>query len=292
MPNATDPTPREVVTNFYAAYAKGDLATLRRSLAVDVVWTQCQGFPGGGNHHGVDAVIEAIARGNRARWRDFTAELHETLVDGERVVVLGAYRGVHAVTARPMHAVFAHVYAVRAGRIVRFEQIADTAPMVAAAQPPAAAADRAHTADLEFSGLRTRVVVPGAATGRVLTVLEISVDAGAGAPPHRSLAERKWFRVLDGRFRFRRDDRVVMLQSGDWLDVAAGAVHAFHNDESTPGRLLLVATPGLHDEFFSAMAALPVPHDWSEVQRVAMAHRQELLADQADVAPATEAAAP
>ena len=51
---------------------------------------------------------------------------------GDRVVALGQYEGTHAETGREMVSHFAHVYEVRDGRIARFDQIADTWPMVAA----------------------------------------------------------------------------------------------------------------------------------------------------------------
>ena len=65
-----------------------------------------------------------------ARWRDFEIVINEYLVDRGTVVVLGAYRGAHRQTGKEMLAEFAHVYRVDEGRVVRFDQIADTWQMV------------------------------------------------------------------------------------------------------------------------------------------------------------------
>lgn len=130
----TSPTPLATVQALYAAFAAGDEAALRALLHPDVAWNQCEGFPGGDRRRGVDAVLAAVFGGNRATWRGFRAPVARYLASGDEVVALGHYEGEHATTGRPMRAVFAHVYQVAAGRIVRFDQIADTWPMVRAAQ--------------------------------------------------------------------------------------------------------------------------------------------------------------
>jgi len=50
--------------------------------------------------------------------------------------------------------------------------------------------------------------------------------------------------------------------------IERGVLHGFRNDSGRSARMLLVATPARHDEFFRAMAALPVPHDRAAVQAV------------------------
>lgn len=126
------PTPADVVQRMYEAFAARDEIALRELLAADIHWQQCAGFPGGAERRGVDDVIASVFAGNRATWEGFAAPVREYLADGERVVALGHYEGRHAESGETMHAVFAHVYTVRDGRITHFEQIADTWPMVRA----------------------------------------------------------------------------------------------------------------------------------------------------------------
>lgn len=124
-----------VVQSMYAAFAARDEACLRTLLAPDVSWRQCAGYPGGGSRHGVDEVLNGVFRGNRSMWRGFRAVVERYLGAGEHVVALGFYDGEHSVTGAAMHAVFAHVYRVQDGRIVEFDQYADTWPMVRAGMP-------------------------------------------------------------------------------------------------------------------------------------------------------------
>ena len=122
----------ETVRALYDAFRDKDEAALRSVLADDVAWNQCDGMPGGAKRRGADDVVEGVFHGLAKTWRDFGAPIDEILEAGDRVIALGHYRGVHSETERAMRADFAHVYRVEQGRIVRFDQIADTWPMVAA----------------------------------------------------------------------------------------------------------------------------------------------------------------
>ncbi len=125
----------QVVRDMYEAFGMKDETRLRQLLHPDVEWIQCAGFPGGGHRRGQDEVLEKVFRSLRSDWNDWRVEIEEYLDAGDAVVVLGHYAGTHAATKRPMTAVFAHVYIVANGRIVRFRQFTDTHQLVKAAQP-------------------------------------------------------------------------------------------------------------------------------------------------------------
>ncbi len=125
----------QVVRDMYEAFGMKDETRLRQLLHPDVEWIQCAGFPGGGHRRGQDEVLEKVFRSLRSDWNDWRVEIEEYLDAGDAVVVLGHYAGTHAATKCPMTAVFAHVYIVANGRIVRFRQFTDTHELVKAAQP-------------------------------------------------------------------------------------------------------------------------------------------------------------
>ena len=124
--------PIEVVRAMYDAFARKDELALRRLLAHDVEWNQCPGFPGGERRKGAEEVLAKTFGGLRSAWRGFEAKVESLHASGTLVFALGRYRGVHVETGKAMEALFAHVYEVRDGRIVRYQQYCDTAPMVAA----------------------------------------------------------------------------------------------------------------------------------------------------------------
>jgi len=123
-------SPIALVQEMYAAFGKKDEALLREILHPRVEWIQCPGFPGGGHRKSADEVLEMVLGGLNTEWNDFQVKIDEYLDAGPSVVVIGRYAGTHSVTKKPMEAIFAHVYEVSDGRITRFRQITDTAPIV------------------------------------------------------------------------------------------------------------------------------------------------------------------
>ncbi len=123
----------EVVKELYRAFAAKDQEQLTKIIAEDVQWIQCDGFPGGDHRQGRQAVFDKVFSALKSEWVDFKAEVDEYLDAGDTIVVTGAYTGTHSQTQQQMRSVFAHVYDLSQGQIVRYRQFADTAPMVKAA---------------------------------------------------------------------------------------------------------------------------------------------------------------
>jgi uncharacterized protein len=121
-----------IVRELYDALTAHDEARIRAVLSSDIEWIQCAGFPGGGHRHGVEAVIEKVFSALATTWEGWRVNVHEFHDAGDTVLVMGTYGGTHSVTGRSMESLFAHVFDVGQGRITRFRQVADTAPIAAA----------------------------------------------------------------------------------------------------------------------------------------------------------------
>jgi ketosteroid isomerase-like protein len=67
-------------------------------------------------------------------WDGFSANAQDFIVAGARVVSLGTYSGTFKGTGKSMTAAFAHVWAVRDGRIAKFDMHTDTAKVLEALQ--------------------------------------------------------------------------------------------------------------------------------------------------------------
>ena len=59
-------------------------------------------------------------------WESFLVEPERVVAEGDVCVAVGTYRGTYRATGKSMTARFAHVWQMRDGRFVHFEQIADT----------------------------------------------------------------------------------------------------------------------------------------------------------------------
>lgn len=87
---------------------------------------------------------------------------------------------------------------------------------------------------------------------------------GAGAPPNRHAGEDEAFYVLDGSFSFTIDGTTREVGKGDFVKIPDGAVHAFKNTSSEPGRLLIMNAPGkVHEAFFSRVGEPLPPSSWA-----------------------------
>lgn len=129
-----DPSNLETVQSLYAALAAGDGDRVLEILDPDVEWIQNEGFPGGGRFVGAEAVYERVFNRLMDEWEGWQAEVGRWLIAGDSIVALGAYRGTFRKTGKSMRAAFAHVYGLEKGRIVRFEQYADTAKVAEACE--------------------------------------------------------------------------------------------------------------------------------------------------------------
>lgn len=123
-----------IIQTLYEAFAARDRDRILEIFDPEIEWIQNEGFPGGGRHVGAEAVLNDVFAKFRVDWEVWQAVVERWLDAGEAIVALGEYRGTHKTTGRSMKAAFAHVYWVRGGRIVRFEQYADTLKVAEAMQ--------------------------------------------------------------------------------------------------------------------------------------------------------------
>ncbi|NVN50594.1 nuclear transport factor 2 family protein [Mycolicibacterium hippocampi] len=120
-------TPTEVAQRFYRALAEGDGQALFDLLTDDFEGVVSKGMPHGvgGEHHGRVAMISAVW-GRIDSVYDVEVEPAEFLPTGDRVVVLGAYRGSARAGDTAVDAAFAHIITVKNNQITALHQITDT----------------------------------------------------------------------------------------------------------------------------------------------------------------------
>jgi len=120
-------TNSEMIRSLYEAFARGDVPAVLAALSPDVRWTEAEGFPYGGTYRGPQSVLEGVFMRLGADWEGFTVVPKEFVAQGETVVALGQYSGTYRKTGKSFSAPFVHVWSVRDGKAVRFQQHTDTA---------------------------------------------------------------------------------------------------------------------------------------------------------------------
>lgn len=125
----SETTPTAVAKRFYAAIARSDADDLFALLTDDFVGTVSAGMPlgVGGRHEGAQDMIAGVW-GRIDALYDVNVDPTEYLVvDDDRIVVIGRYRGSARDGGTAVDAAFAHVITTRGERMAALHQISDTA---------------------------------------------------------------------------------------------------------------------------------------------------------------------
>ena len=118
----------DLVRGIYAAFAAGDVPAVLGAMSADIEWNEAENFiyADGNPYRGPEAVLNGVFARIGAEWDGFAPIAEEILDAGDAVVVLGRYRGTHRATGTELDAQLAHVWRVRDGKVVGFQQYTDT----------------------------------------------------------------------------------------------------------------------------------------------------------------------
>jgi ketosteroid isomerase-like protein len=114
----------ETVRAFYAALGGGDAAAALGLMAEDIEWDTMWHYKVNGR--GPQKVAEGLFKPLIEEWSSFALVPAEYIVDGNRVVSLGHFTGLHGTSGKTANAAYAHVWDVEGGKIQRFRQYIDT----------------------------------------------------------------------------------------------------------------------------------------------------------------------
>ena len=118
----------QVIRGMYEAFGRGDIPQVLGQMNQDTEWHEAENFiyADRSPYVGPQAVLEGVLMRFGSEWEGFTVTPEEWLDAGNRVVVLGTYRGTHKATGNRVRAQFAHIWGVKEGRVLRFQQYTDT----------------------------------------------------------------------------------------------------------------------------------------------------------------------
>ena len=126
-------TPTALVREFYDKLSVGDAPGALGLMARDIEWITMWHYRVEGR--GPAAVAEGLFKPLIAEWTSFSLVPTEFVTEGETVVSLGTFEGVHGTTGKTSVARYAHVWTVKDGKITRFRQYIDTLAVAEARRP-------------------------------------------------------------------------------------------------------------------------------------------------------------
>jgi ketosteroid isomerase-like protein len=117
-----------IVRSIYAAFATGDIPTVLGLLSPDVVWNEAENFPysDGNPYVGPEAILNGVFARFGGEWDGFGANMPDYIDGGDKVVVTGRYVGTYLATGKAMNPQALHLWTLKDGKVVAFQQYVDT----------------------------------------------------------------------------------------------------------------------------------------------------------------------
>lgn len=114
-----------LINSLYKEFGLRNTEELAKICHDKIEWHQCAGFPGGGQHIGVNEIIEKVFNGNASRWKSFEFVRKEMLEAHDTVTVIGDYK-VTSHSGKQASAKTVHIFKVLEGKVQSFWQYTDT----------------------------------------------------------------------------------------------------------------------------------------------------------------------
>ena len=120
---------KQLIEGLYAAFGRGDVPAIIGALDAEIEWWEAENFiyADKNPYRGPQSVLMGVFGRIMADWDGFTVTPEEVLDAGDTVVGRGYYAGKNRKTGRAVKAQFAHVFKIRDGKVVKFQQYTDTA---------------------------------------------------------------------------------------------------------------------------------------------------------------------
>ena len=128
QPAAAASNPQRVRA-IYDSFARGDVPAVLGSLDPGIVWYEAESiaYADRNPYRGPQSVLEGVFMRLGRDWNDFRLSIGQVVDGGDTVVALGRYNATNKATGKSLDAQFVHVWTFRDGKIVGFQQYADTA---------------------------------------------------------------------------------------------------------------------------------------------------------------------
>jgi len=99
---------------------------LAQYAASDISWTEAKGFPYAGTYIGLESIGKNVFSRLGSEWIDYKFTPEDYVASDDKVVAFGTYTGTYKVTNKTFTARVAHVWKLKDGKIISFEQFVDS----------------------------------------------------------------------------------------------------------------------------------------------------------------------
>jgi len=118
---------RQAVQAGYDGFARGDPGPLFGLMDPKVDWHLAEGYPYGGTYVGPDAIANGVFAKLGSEWDGYMMTPDFIVVEGDRAISIGTSSGTYKATGKSFRARFAHIFTFSGDKLVRFEEVVDSA---------------------------------------------------------------------------------------------------------------------------------------------------------------------
>ena len=129
---------QQIIENIYAAFSRGDAGAVLGAFHAGIVWLEAESGPYADRNPyvGPAAIAEGVFGRLMTEWEGFGVGPGKYVTQDDTVAVVGRYHGKYRATERSLDAQFVHVWTVREGQVIAFQQFTDTAQFAAVCGAP------------------------------------------------------------------------------------------------------------------------------------------------------------
>ncbi|MEO7043959.1 MAG: nuclear transport factor 2 family protein [Ferruginibacter sp.] len=99
---------------------------LAKYVAENISWTEAKGFPYAGTYIGLDNITKNVFSKLASEWIDYKFTPEDYVANEDKVVAYGTYSGTYKLTGKHFIARVAHIWKLKDGKIINFEQFVDS----------------------------------------------------------------------------------------------------------------------------------------------------------------------
>lgn len=117
-----------VIQRLYDSFARGDGPGALAEMHDNVHWNEAENFiySDRNPYQSPSDIANGVFGRLLADWEGYEATAHDLLHAGDTIIALGRSKGTNRATRKPLDAQFAHIWRLRKGKIIGFQQYIDT----------------------------------------------------------------------------------------------------------------------------------------------------------------------
>lgn len=99
---------------------------LVKYITENISWTEAKGFPYAGTYIGFESISKNVFSRLGSEWTDYKFTPEDYVASDDKVVAYGTYSGTYKRTGKSFTARVAHIWKLKNGKIISFEQFVDS----------------------------------------------------------------------------------------------------------------------------------------------------------------------